>query len=86
LIEDLQERLEELKEELAKGKRASRILKLKLFWARLSLAFFCMTMTVGFLFTGCVLFVLEVTIGPARAKRAARWFFRRLGIPVDDDE
>lgn len=46
---------------------------------------YCWFMALGFLCVGIVLFVLEVTVGPARAARAARWFYQGVGIKLDDD-
>jgi hypothetical protein len=52
---------------------------------RIAHTIYCWFMALGFFCVGIVLFVLEVTVGPTRAARVARWFYRGVGIQVDDD-
>lgn len=47
---------------------------------------YCWFMAMGFFCVGVVLFLLEVTVGPARAARAARWFYEGIGFRVDNNE
>jgi hypothetical protein len=45
----------------------------------------CTFLALGFFCIGCILLVLEVTVGPRRSRRIAEWFYDKVGISLHED-